>query len=128
MTQLNGIYGIGHSIVANTHTRAFFPTNDLTTAEMLSRSTGTTTVQTQHTTISGRRMGVMSSVTQSIQPTLRTLKTPGEILTMRPAAKDEFGRVVAPGNMLILMLGMAPLEAQQMLYFQDPEFAARSLL
>jgi type IV secretion system protein VirD4 len=126
ITQLDGIYGRGHSIFANTHTRAFFPTNDLTTAEVLSKSTGTMTAQTPHTTIMGRRTGFMGQVTKSIQPTSRPLMTPGEILTMRAAAKDETGRITEPGDMLIFLMGNRPLKAQQMLYFRDPEFAARA--
>lgn len=126
ITQLDGIYGRGHSIFANTHTRAFFPTNDLTTAEVLSKTTGTMTAQTPHTTIMGRRVGFLGQVTRSIQPTSRPLMTPGEILTMSAAAKDETGRITDAGDMLIFLTGSRPLKAQQMLYFRDPEFAARA--
>lgn len=126
ITQLDGIYGRGHSIFANTHTRAFFPTNDLATAEALSKSTGTTTAQTPHTTIMGRRVGFMGQVTKTIQPTSRPLMTPGEILTMRAAVKDDAGRITDPGDMLIFLMGNRPLKAQQMLYFRDPSFADRA--
>jgi type IV secretion system protein VirD4 len=126
ITQLNGIYGLGHSIVANTHTRAFFPTNDLATARLLSDSTGTMTAQTPHTTIMGRRIGFMGQVTKSIQPTARPLMTPGEILAMPGPTKDTTGRITDPGDMLLFLMGHRPLRAQQMLYFRDPEFAARA--
>lgn len=124
ITQLNGIYGLGHSVVANTQTRVYFPTNDLATAEALSRSTGTMTAQTPHTTIMGRRFGMLGQVTKSIQPTARPLMTPGEILAMRAPVKDASGRILEPGDMLIFMMGHRPLKAQQLLYFNDPRFGA----
>lgn len=126
LTQLNGVYGPGHSIVANTHTRMFFPTNELATAKYLSESTGTMTAQTPHTTIMGRRFGVMSQVTKSIQATARPLLTPGQILAMCAATKDPDGRITEAGEMLIFLMGHRPLKAQQLLYFQDPEFLARA--
>jgi type IV secretion system protein VirD4 len=126
LTQLNGIYGLGHSIVANTHTRVFFPPNDLATAELLSKSTGTTTVATRHTTISGKRFGFLSQVTQSIQITSKPLMTAGEVLTMRSPTKDEAGRITAPGDVLIFLTGQPPLRTEQLLSFQDDDFAARA--
>lgn len=126
LSQLNGIYGLGHSVIANTHTRAFFPTNDLATAKTLSESTGTMTAQTPHTTIMGRRIGLLSQVTKSIQPTSRPLLTPGEILAMRAATKDPAGLITEPGDMLIFLMGHRPLKAQQMLYFKDPDFQRRT--
>lgn len=126
ITQLNGIYGLGHSIIANTHTRAYFPTNDLATAKTLSESTGTMTAQTPHTTIMGRRFGLLSQVTKSIQPTSRPLMTPGEILAMRAAVKDDAGHITEPGDVLLFLMGQRPLKAQQILYFLDPDFAARA--
>jgi type IV secretion system protein VirD4 len=128
ITQLNGIYGLGHSVLSSMHTRAFFPTNDLATAEALSKSTGTMTAQTPHTTIMGRRFGFMGQVTKSIQSTSRPLMTPGEILTMRAATKDAAGRITAPGDMLIFLIGHRPLQAQQMLYFLNPTFAERAAI
>lgn len=125
ITQLNGIYGLGHSIIANTHTRTFFPTNDLGTAKTLSESTGTMTANTPHTTIMGRRFGFMGQVTKSIQPTAKPLLTPGQILAMRAPVKDEAGRILEAGDMLLFLMGHRPLMAEQMLVFQDPEFAAR---
>lgn len=126
LTQLNGIYGTENSIIGNTHTRVFFPTNDLITAKTLSESTGTMTASTPHTTIMGRRFGVMSQVSKSIQATPRPLLTPGQILAMRAATKDPDGRITEAGDMLIFMMGHRPLKAQQLLYFQDPEFIARA--
>jgi len=127
VTQLNGIYGLDHSILANTHTKAFFPTGDLSTAKMLSESTGTKTEQTPHTTIMGRRIGFLGQVTKTIQATPRALMTPGEILTMKGAIKDEDDRIVEAGDMLILITGERPLKTSQMLFFEDPTFLARSL-
>lgn len=126
LTQLDGIYGRGHSILANTQTRAYFPTGDVTTARVLSESTGTMTANTPHTTIMGRRFGFMGQVTKSIQPTAKPLLTPGQILAMRAATKDDDGRITEPGETLIFLTGHRPLLAQQMLYFTDPEFAARA--
>lgn len=126
LSQLTGIYGQSQSIIANTHVRAFFPTNDLTTAKLLSESTGTRTEATPHTTIMGRRFGFLSQVTKSIQETSRPLLTPGEILTMRPATKDATGRVTEGGEMLIFMMGQPPLRAAQLLYFADEEFKRRA--
>ena len=81
ITQLNGIYGLGHSIIANTHTRAYFPTNDLATAKTLSESTGTMTAQTPHTTIMGRRFRPLVAGYQKhstdVAPTYDSRRDPG---------------------------------------------------
>ena len=126
LSQLNGIYGIGHSIIANMATRVYFPTNDLATAKTLSESIGITTKQTPHTTIMGKRFGMLSQVTQNIQPTPAPLMRPEDVLIMPAAIKDDTGRVIKPGKVLIFRLGERPLETTQLLYFADPEFAARA--
>lgn len=126
LSQLTGIYGQAQSIIANTHIRAFFPTNDLATAKLLSESTGTRTEPTPHITVMGRRFGILSQVTKSIHETSRPLLTPGEILTMRPAVKDKDGRITRGGEMLIFAMGQPPMRAVQLLYFEDPEFVRRA--
>lgn len=128
LSQLTGIYGQSQSIIANCHVRAFFPTNDLSTAKLLSESTGTRTEATPHMTIMGRRFGFLSQVTKSIQETSRLLLTPGEILTMTPATKDAAGRITKGGEMLIFLMGQPPMRAVQLLYFADQEFKRRAEL
>jgi hypothetical protein len=47
---------------------------------------------------------------------------------MPVAQKDENGRIVAPGEMLLFELSQRAIRGTQLLYFADDEFARRAAL
>jgi type IV secretion system protein VirD4 len=128
LSQLNGIYGPAQAILGNCQIKACFPTDDVATSEWLSRSTGTTTVLTPHVTASGKRFGALSQISKTYHETARPLMTADECRTMPVAQKDENGRIVAPGEMLLFELGQRAIRGTQLLYFADDEFARRAAL
>lgn len=131
-TQLARAYGPHHSIVSNCHVRCAFAPNNLETAEVLSRMTGTGTVEMAEFSYSGSRgAAVLDRVTESVRHVQRPLMTPDEILRIQgpksggPAAPD---RLVSPGEMLIFVSGHPPIRGTQMLYFLDPAFSQHALI
>ncbi|HLH30351.1 MAG TPA: type IV secretory system conjugative DNA transfer family protein, partial [Terriglobia bacterium] len=123
-------YGLNESIVSNCHVRIAYAPNQLDTAEVLSKMTGTKTVQKASFNYSGSRLApVMGHVNASVDQIERPLMTPDEILRLKPAVKEGHGeseRIVAPGQMLIFVSGQYPILGTQMLYFADPVLAKRA--
>ncbi len=128
--QIVDAYGQNESIVSNCHVRIAFAPNQVETAELLSKMTGTTTVQKATFNFSGSRFSpVMSHVNASVDHIERPLMTPDEIMRLRPPRKDGDGsgeRIVEPGDMLIFVSGHYPILGMQMLYFFDPELQRRA--
>jgi type IV secretion system protein VirD4 len=127
--QVVDAYGQNESIVSNCHIRIAFAPNQYDTAELLSKMTGTKTVQKASYNFSGSRFSpVMSHVNASVDHIERPLMTPDEILRVRPPRKTGDGnseRIVEPGLMLIFVAGHFPILGTQMLYFADPVLAKR---
>src|SRR5207302_641622 len=123
-------YGSNESIVSNCHVRIAYAPNQLETAEVLSKMTGTKTVQKASFNFSGSRLApIMGHVNASVDHIERPLMTPDEILRLKPARKQRFGdseRIVAPGQMLIFVSGQHPILGTQLLYFLDPTLKAWS--
>jgi len=123
-------YGVNESIVSNCHIRIAYAPNQLETAEVLSRMTGTKTVQKASFNFSGSRLApIMGHVNATVDHIERPLMTPDEILRLRPASKQRFGdseRIVAPGQMLIFVSGHYPILGTQILYFADPILSQRA--
>ena len=119
-------YGPHESIVSNCHVRIAFAPNKQSTAELLSKMTGTITVEKASFTFSGNRASaVLGQMSSSVQQIERPLMTPDEILRIAPAKKTGTGRnerIVAPGEMLIFVSGQPPIHGTQILYFADPAF------
>ena len=128
--QIVDAYGQNESIVSNCHVRIAFAPNQVDTAELLSKMTGTTTVQKASFNFSGSRFApVMSHVNASVDHIERPLMTPDEIMRLRPPKKEGNGDsevITEPGDMLIFVSGHFPILGMQMLYFADPELASRS--
>jgi type IV secretion system protein VirD4 len=122
--QIVDAYGNNESIVSNCHVRIAFAPNHFETAELLSKMTGTTTVQKATYNFSGSRFAaVMNHINASVDNVERPLMTPDEIMRLRPPKKKGSGdqeRIVAPGQMLIFVSGHYPILGTQMLYFFDP--------
>jgi len=123
-------YGANESIVSNCHIRIAYAPNQLETAEVLSRMTGTKTVQKASFNFSGSRLApIMGHVNATVDHIERPLMTPDEILRLRPARKQRFAdseRIVAPGQMLIFVSGQYPILGTQLLYFSDPVLSERA--
>jgi len=130
--QIVDAYGQNESIVSNCHIRVAFAPNQVETAELLSKMTGTTTVQKASFNFSGSRFApVMSHVNASVDHIERPLMTPDEIMRLRPPKKEGDGdseRITEPGDMLIFVSGHYPILGMQMLYFADPELARRAAI
>jgi type IV secretion system protein VirD4 len=130
--QIVDAYGQNESIVSNCHVRIAFAPNQVETAELLSKMTGTTTVQKASFNFSGSRFSpVMSHVNASVDHIERPLMTPDEIMRLRPPKKEGSGDseiITEPGDMLIFVSGHFPILGMQMLYFADPELARRSAI
>jgi type IV secretion system protein VirD4 len=128
--QIVDAYGQNESIVSNCHVRIAFAPNQYETADLLSKMTGTRTVQKASYNFSGSRFSpIMDHVNASVDHIERPLMTPDEILRIRPPQKAEYGdaeRIVAPGHMLIFVSGHFPILGTQILYFTDREMAKRA--
>jgi type IV secretion system protein VirD4 len=130
--QIVDAYGQNESIVSNCHVRIAFAPNQVETAELLSKMTGTTTVQKASFNFSGSRFSpVMSHVNASVDHIERPLMTPDEVMRLRPPKKSGSGAsevITEPGDMLVFVSGHFPVLGMQMLYFADPELARRSAI
>ena len=130
--QIVDAYGQNESIVSNCHVRIAFAPNQVETAELLSKMTGTATVQKASFNFSGSRFSpVMSHVNASVDHIERPLMTPDEVMRLRPPKKEGSGDseiITEPGDMLIFVSGHFPILGMQMLYFADPELARRSAI
>lgn len=119
-------YGQHESVVSNCHVRIAFAPNKQSTAELLSKMTGTITIEKASFSFSGHRASaVLDHMTSSVQQIERPLMTPDEILRIAPAKKTGNGRnerIVAPGEMLIFVSGHPAIHGTQILYFADPAF------
>jgi type IV secretion system protein VirD4 len=130
--QIVDAYGQNESIVSNCHVRIAFAPNQVETAELLSKMTGTTTIQKASFTFSGSRFApIMSHVNASVDHVERPLMTPDEIMRLKPPKKEGDGvaeRITEPGDMLIFVSGHFPILGMQMLFFFDPVFRQRAAL
>jgi type IV secretion system protein VirD4 len=130
--QIVDAYGQNESIVSNCHVRIAFAPNQVETAELLSKMTGTATVQKASFNFSGSRFSpMMSHVNASVDHIERPLMTPDEIMRLKPPTKQGDGaaeRIVEPGDMLIFVSGHYPILGMQMLYFLDPQLARRAAI
>jgi type IV secretion system protein VirD4 len=126
ITQLNSVYGKDNALMANCHVRIAYAPNTIETANTLSEMTGKTTVVDEKMSLSGSRSGGMKNASISVSETARPLLTPDECMRLPGPVKDNNGRIVKPGDMLIFTAGKPPVYGRQMLYFLDPVFAARS--
>ena len=128
--QIVDAYGHNESIVSNCHVRSSFAPNQVETAELLSKMTGTQTVQKASYNFSGSRFSpVMGHINASVDHVERPLMTPDEVLRLKPPQKQSEGeteKIVAPGQMLIFVSGNYPILGTQMLYFLDPALSARA--
>ena len=117
-------YGPDEAITSNCHVQVAFPPNRLETAKHLSGLTGETTIVKEAVTRSGRGLGAQVSTT--MQEVQRPLLTPDECLRMPGPKKDDQGRIVEAGDMVVYCAGFPAVYGRQPLYFQDETFLARA--
>src|SRR5713101_2036963 len=124
-------YGPNESIVSNCHVRVTYAPNQYETAELLSKMTGTRTLQKASFNFSGSRLSpILNHMNASLEQVERPLMTPDEVLRLRPPIKTGDGedeRITEPGDMLIFVAGFRPIYGKQLLYFLDPELAKRAV-
>lgn len=125
VAQLNGVYGKENALRGNCHIRVAYAPNTLDTAKELSEMTGKTTVINQKTSISGSRSGHLKNASVSISETARPLLTPDECMRLPGLQKDEQGRAIRAGDILIFVAGRSAIYGRQILYFLDPVFSKR---
>lgn len=125
LKQLNEAYGKDNSIIGNCHIKMAYAPNDTETAKYLSETLGNTTVVEKKVSTSSGRGGTSRST--SISETARPLLTPDECSRLPGLQKDPAtGKAIAGGNMVIIPSGHPPIYGDQILYFQDPFFSAKS--
>ena len=123
-------YGVNESIVSNCGVRVAFTPNQYETAELLSKMTGTETIQKAAFSYSGSRGStILKHINESVQQIQRPLMTPDEIMRIPAPLKEGEGkqeRIVWPGDMLIFVAGHRPMYGKQMLYFFDDVLRVRA--
>ncbi len=128
LTQLYKAYTKEESIISNAHIRIAYAPNKFETAELLSKYTGTATVNNATRSYSGSRLNpLLMHVMAAENLTGRALLTADECLRIPAPVKSQDGKnILAPGDMLILPAGANPVYGKQILYFKDPIFDGRS--
>lgn len=125
LTQLHAAYTANESIISNCHIRVAYAPNNPKTAEWLSSILGKTTRSWKSASVSGKRMGgMLNQVSENFQSVARPLMTPDEVMRLKAPKKDSAGNILESGEMLILVSGHVPIRGTQILYFQEPFFAA----
>jgi type IV secretion system protein VirD4 len=123
-------YGPNESIVSNCHVRVAYAPNQFDTAELLSKMTGTKTIQKATFNFSGSRLApIANHMSATVDQVERPLVTPDEVMRLKPPKKIGEGsneRIVAPGDMLIFVSGYHPIYGTQILYFTDPVLKHRA--
>ena len=124
--QLYQAYGQYQSITGNCHVRIVYAPNESATADWICHNIGKTTIVKEDITESGARGGSLKNVSRTYHEVGRDVMTPDEVMALRKPTKDDQGRIVASGEMVVFMAGERPILGTQILYFLDPTFAARS--
>lgn len=128
LPQLYGLYTKNESLISNCHNRIAFAPNNVDTADILAKMSGTTTIIKKSITSSGKRTAVMlGNVSETLQEVQRPLITTDEIMRLPAAKKNKDStKIIEAGDMLIFMSGESPIYGKQILYFKDKTFFERS--
>lgn len=124
------IYGKDQTLTGNFHVHVVYAPNEDEDAKIISEKCGRTTVTVGSSNISGKRFAIgpfgKSSESISYSQQGRDLMGPDEVKRLPTAEKDEDGRVIAPGAVLIFCAGTPPIFGIQTPFFLDPIINARS--
>ena len=118
LAQLFSAYGRDEAIVANCHIRVAFAPNNVQTAELLSKMTGTTTVVEKTGAVRARQERAHA----------RPLLTPDECMRLALPERDARSERMRPGDSLIFVAGQPPVYGEQIVYFTDRILAARAAI
>ena len=124
--QLFQAYGQHQSVTGNCHVRIIYAPNEGSTADWISHDIGGTTIVKEDVTESGSSGGSLKNVSRTYHEVKRAVMTPDEVMALRKPRKDDEGRIVESGQMVIFQAGERPILGTQILYWNDPVFAARS--
>ncbi|EGU0150154.1 type IV secretory system conjugative DNA transfer family protein [Vibrio parahaemolyticus] len=125
--QIIANYGRDDGIIGNCHIRVAYAPNQLETAELLSKMSGTSTVVRKKISLSGKRFKQnLDHVTEHMDEVSRPLITPDEVLRLPAPEKDENDRITKAGKMLIFSAGHDPILGEQVLFFKDETLLERS--
>lgn len=115
ITQIDDLYGDKQGIDSGSETRIVYAPNKETTAALLSRMTGETTVTEVTASNSHKNLGIDSgNVSLSVSKTARNLMTTGEILNMH----DQ--------DVVIFVRGKAPIYGRKAYFYEDKVLLARA--
>jgi type IV secretion system protein VirD4 len=132
LTQIVEEYGPNESITDNCYIKAAFQTDNLQTCKNLSELSGNMTVEKETVNYSGQRTDFyLKHIFRSVEQIQRPLITVDEIRRIKPPTKatnDPNSRIIAPGDMLIFINGVAPIYGVQSLYFMNEVLLARTKL
>ena len=126
--QLNDVYTQNETITSNAHIRVYYAPNKIETAKQVSEQLGKTTITTETHSVSyggGQLMPYQTGMSGAIQHQARDLMTPDEVTRLRGPEKEGLN-ITAPGDMIVISAGHAPIKGTQMLYFLDPVFSRRA--
>ncbi|MBV8401896.1 MAG: type IV secretory system conjugative DNA transfer family protein [Acetobacteraceae bacterium] len=126
--QLFKAYGQHQNITPNCHVRVVYASNELEDAKWISGMTGTATMIKEDVTESGDRYGSLTHISRTFHEVSRPLLTADEIMDLKKPQKDEEGRIVGSGEMIVFMAGERPIRGSQILYFRDPVFQQRAMI
>ena len=124
--QLFQAYGQHQSITGNCHIRIIYAPNEGSTADWISHDIGNTTIVKEDVTESGLKSGSLKNVSRTYHEAARAVMTPDEVMALRKPRKDDDGHIVESGEMVIFQAGERPIFGTQILYYNDPVFAARA--
>jgi type IV secretion system protein VirD4 len=125
--QLYKTYTRDETILSHCHIRAAFAPNKLETAQWLSQQTGESTVVKEKVSTSGGRFSVMlDKVSTTYDEHKRHLLTADECMRLPAATKDASDKIVAPGDMIVLVAGEPPIYGKQPMYFLDSKLLERA--
>jgi type IV secretion system protein VirD4 len=114
LNQIEKAYGANNSILDNCHVRVAFATNDERTAKRISDALGTATELRSQKNYAGHRLSPwLGHLMISRQESARALLTPGEVMQLPPQEE------------IVMVSGHAPVRAQKLKYFDDPNFKRR---
>jgi type IV secretion system protein VirD4 len=132
LTQIVEEYGPNESITDNCYIKAAFQTDNLQTCKNLSELSGNMTVEKETVNYSGQRTDFyLKHIFRSVEQIQRPLITVDEIRRIKPPTKatnDPSSKIIAPGDMLIFINGVAPIYGVQSLYFMNEALLARTKL
>jgi len=124
---INHLYGEHETFTSNSKVRVAYTPAKLSTAELLSAMTGTSTVTDKTVNHQRKNMDVVAtSSTESEGIHQRPLMTADEVMRMKIAKLDADDRMIEAGESLIFVKGCPPIKAIQTPYFFDDELLRRS--